>query len=153
MKERSKRKQRGAVAVEFALVSPLLFLVLFAIIEFGWTFSQILDTRHATREAARLAAVNFQPTADLGKDQTDLMIAEVCTRLEDSSTSRVELTFISATDVDAGDLAKVRVERDLEQLTGFFGPVLDSILPSSEVEFRLERRATWAESVGKQACP
>ena len=145
-------RQKGAALVEFALVSPMLFLVLFAIVEFGWTFSQILDTRHGTREAARLAAVNYQPSVDEGSLQTDLIVDEICRRLEDPTSSRVLLQLDSA-DRSTGSLATVRVERDLEQLTGFFGVWLDDLEPSSEIEFRLERTVTWDDTVGEQACP
>ncbi len=44
--------------VEAAIVAPLLFLVLFAIIDFGWAFAQNLDVKSAGREGARVAAVN-----------------------------------------------------------------------------------------------
>lgn len=149
---RTRGRQRGAALVEFALISPLLFLVLFAIIEFGWTFSQILDTRHGVREAARLAAVDYQPTLDEGVDQTNILVAEVCRRLEDPATSRVQLTFATA-DTSAGAVATVRVERDLEQLTGFFDNLLSGYEPASQIDFRLERDVSWVATVGEQPCP
>ncbi|MFT7598281.1 MAG: Flp pilus assembly protein TadG [Acidimicrobiales bacterium] len=147
-----RAKERGAALVEFALISPFLFLILFGIIDFGWMFTQVIDTRHGTREAARLAAVNYQPTADVGLTQTDLIVAEVCARLEDPTVSRVTLT-VDGTDRSTGGTATVRVERDLEQLTGFFAPMLDGNTPSSEVKFRLERTITWDDTSGQQACP
>lgn len=136
--------------VEFALVVPLLFGVLFTILEAGWAFGQVLDMQHVAREGARLAAVNYQPTNDLGADQTDEIVAEICQRLESPDTGRVSLSF--ATDGAPGALATIRVERDLDQLTGFF-PFLNSYEPSSEVEFRLERPATWVQTTGTQVCP
>lgn len=146
------RRQRGAALVEFALISPLLFLVLFAIVEFGWTFNQILDTRHGAREAARLAAVDYQPTVDEGFDQTNLIVAEICSRLEDPDSSRVQLSFTTG-DTSAGSVATVRVERDLEQLTGFFDNLLSGYEPSSQINFRLERDVSWIATAGEQACP
>lgn len=53
----AKRYQRGTTTVEFAMVGSVLFIVLFALIEFGrvmFTWN-VLD--EATRRAARLAAV------------------------------------------------------------------------------------------------
>jgi hypothetical protein len=48
--------ERGAAAVEFALVMPLLFALLFGIIDYGVYFADALSIRQATGEAARLAA-------------------------------------------------------------------------------------------------
>ncbi len=136
--------------VEFALVVPLLFGVLFTILEAGWAFGQILDMQHVAREGARLAAVNYQPTSNDGDVQTGELIAEICKRLETPDAGRVSLTF--ATDGSPGALATIRVERDLDQLTGFFS-FLNNYEPASEVEFRLERPATWNQTTGTQVCP
>ena len=63
--------------VEFAIIVPVLALLLFGVIEFGWAFSQNLDVRHGAREGSRLAAVNYG-TATAIRD-------EVCTRMSKSS--------------------------------------------------------------------
>jgi uncharacterized membrane protein YgcG len=49
---------RGAVAVEFALIVPLLLLLVFGIINFGILFSQQLTLNNAVREGDRRAVVN-----------------------------------------------------------------------------------------------
>jgi Flp pilus assembly pilin Flp len=51
------RREDGASAVEMALLAPLLFMVLFAILEFGLAFLQVQSIRTAVREGARQAAV------------------------------------------------------------------------------------------------
>lgn len=151
---RGARDSDGGVAlIEFALIAPLLLAILFGIIEFGWAFYQVLDTRHSAREGARLAAVNYTTGGVDGDAQRDLLVAETCARLENPQLSRVELSFASAGSDKAGDLAVVRVERDLEQLTSFFSGILDGRTPSSEVTFRLERDASWTATAGVQACP
>jgi Flp pilus assembly protein TadG len=50
--------ERGAAAVEFALIAPLLFMLLFGIFEFGLVWSQKNVYVGAAREGARYAAVN-----------------------------------------------------------------------------------------------
>jgi hypothetical protein len=51
-----KRTDRGATIVEAAIVFPLLFLVLFAVVEFGLAFKDWLTVSHAAREGARAGA-------------------------------------------------------------------------------------------------
>ena len=54
------RRDDGATAVEFALVVPILLLLVFGIIEYGLWFSDSLSTRQGVREAARQGVVaNF----------------------------------------------------------------------------------------------
>lgn len=54
---RHLRQQRGAALVEFALVSVLLFLILFGIIEVGLLLGSQAQVGAAAREAARAAAI------------------------------------------------------------------------------------------------
>jgi len=56
-KERGTRSERGAAAVEFAIVAPLLFMLVFAVIQFGLAFLQVQTIRGAVREGGRAAAV------------------------------------------------------------------------------------------------
>ena len=56
------RSQRGAVAVEFALIFPVLVLLVFGIIEFGGGFHAWDATQNAAREGARLGAVDPSPS-------------------------------------------------------------------------------------------
>jgi Flp pilus assembly protein TadG len=53
----ANRDQRGAVAVEFALVLPLLMVLVFGVIDFGRAFNAQETLTQAAREGSRLAAV------------------------------------------------------------------------------------------------
>jgi Flp pilus assembly protein TadG len=52
--------ERGASAVEFAIILPLLVIMVFGIIEFGLLFYDKAVVTNASREAAR-AGIVFQP--------------------------------------------------------------------------------------------
>ena len=54
---RDLRGQKGAAAVEFAIIAPLLFMIVFAILGFGIAFMQLQTIRGAVREGARISAV------------------------------------------------------------------------------------------------
>ncbi len=51
------RDQRGSTMVEFALVAPVLILLVMGIMEFGRLFQVWLVVTHAAREGGRYAAV------------------------------------------------------------------------------------------------
>ncbi|GIM67677.1 hypothetical protein Pve01_89490 [Planomonospora venezuelensis] len=52
------RTDRGAAAVEFALIVPILFVLLFGIIDYGAVFSDSVSMRQGVREAARAGVVS-----------------------------------------------------------------------------------------------
>ncbi|MEA2508083.1 MAG: hypothetical protein QOG21_165 [Actinomycetota bacterium] len=63
MRIHNPRSERGAAAVEFALVMPLLFLLVFGIIEFGFIFNKELSVTHSAREGVRVYALNGSASA------------------------------------------------------------------------------------------
>jgi Flp pilus assembly protein TadG len=61
-----QRDQDGAAAVEFALLLPLLVLLLFGLIQFGIAFNTKIQATNAAREGARMAVVGIDNWADVG---------------------------------------------------------------------------------------
>lgn len=53
-----RERQSGAAMIEFALVLPLLLVLLMGIIDFGLYFYNDLQLTHVARDAARYASVN-----------------------------------------------------------------------------------------------
>ena len=53
--------ENGAALVEFALVLPILVLLLFSMLDFGKAFNYWIDETHLANEGARWAAVNKNP--------------------------------------------------------------------------------------------
>lgn len=131
---RSKREagegDRGAALVEFAIVAPLLFLLIFAMIDFGWLFFQNLDNRHAARETARLAAVAYG-------SGTASIVSEACTRDEGNQVDIV----IDFQGSSVGSEVLVTVQQPFSTLAGF----TDNFIPVTELEstvsIRLEQPA------------
>jgi Flp pilus assembly protein TadG len=61
MLRRDIRGERGTALVEFALVIPVLLLVLFGTLDFAKAFNYWIDETHLAAEGARWAVVNSNP--------------------------------------------------------------------------------------------
>lgn len=59
----SPADERGVALVEFALVLPLILLLLFGMIDFGKAFNYWNDETHLANQAVRYAVVNRTPVA------------------------------------------------------------------------------------------
>lgn len=105
------RSEEGAVAVEFALVVPLLLMILFVIVEFGYAFNAQISVTHAAREAARTMAIT--------KDWTDAQNAALASS---PSLSPAKLDFPEEPACVAGAPVEVVLTYSLSGLT--------SLLPS-----------------------
>lgn len=53
------KNEKGASAVEFALILPILIMLVFGIFQFGIAYNNYITITHAAREGARLAAVDL----------------------------------------------------------------------------------------------
>lgn len=153
--------EKGVALVEFAIVAPFLFLILFGIIEFGWAFFQNLDVRQGARETARLAAVNYPDTSTTctpggsGSCNDTLrttLLTEACKHMSKPKGVEVRAFRTSgpqepSTNYEIGDTITVQVRKDLQQITKFLSPFLNNIKLSSNVDIRIEQPARWT-SVG-----
>lgn len=67
-----RRKRQGAAAVEFAIVAPVFFLMVFGMIEFGRAIMVQQVLTNASREGARVAVLDSTtPTASLVANTVD----------------------------------------------------------------------------------
>jgi Flp pilus assembly protein TadG len=110
----SRNSERGAVAVEFALLVPILVMILLGIMEFGRAYNAQVTLTNAARESARSMAIN--------NSQTDARTAakNAATQLTPSLLDG-NITF-SATDCTAGSQMTVTVSYSLSTMTGIAGP-------------------------------
>ncbi len=148
-RRRQRPPERGAALVEFAIVAPLLVLLLLGMVEFGWLFGQYNDVRHGAREGGRYASVNggITPPADA------LTIRDyVCATMDGLSggMTRIDI-WLDDSDTngsgsrDAGDTGTVTVRALVGSLSN--APLISGFLPDdlvSSVEFRLEQDPAWA---------
>ena len=63
--QRLVRSERGAELIEFALVLPVLLLVVLGIVDFGFLFQRMEVVTNAAREGARMAVLPGYSQADV----------------------------------------------------------------------------------------
>ena len=67
------RKEKGQSLVEFAVILPVLLIIVFGIIDFGWLFYNQAALNNSCREGARFAVVNTGKTDRLTLIQTKVL--------------------------------------------------------------------------------
>lgn len=114
--------ERGAAAVEFALVLPILLALLLGIVEFGRAYNVQISLTHAARETARTMAV--------GNVWTDAV---------SRGTTAAPTIDLVATDFAAapatctpGQQISITVTHELETLTG----ITDGLTLTGEAAMR-----------------
>jgi Flp pilus assembly protein TadG len=85
-----KRDEHGQALVEFALVAPLLFLILFGIVQFGIAFMHSVALTDAVRAGARKAAVSRSAA-----DPTQATKSAVLGAANDLDPSKVSINVTS----------------------------------------------------------
>jgi len=115
---RNRRKRRGAAAVEFALTAPVLFLLVFGMIEVGRALMVQHLLTNAARDGARAAILDGAAASDVQ--------SQVTSYLSGSSVSGSTVT-VSPDPLDLaeiGDPVSVNVEVPFDSVnwlpSGFF---------------------------------
>ncbi|HXI96694.1 MAG TPA: TadE/TadG family type IV pilus assembly protein [Candidatus Acidoferrum sp.] len=73
------RDERGQALTEFALVLPLLLLLMLGLIDFGKAINYWIDETHLANEGARWAAVNNNPGSGSGLTLQQYILGQVDT--------------------------------------------------------------------------
>lgn len=116
MTRRPDRSPRGAAAVEFAIVLPLLLLVVLGTIDWGHYFFVRETVVHAAREGARagtLVPPGGDPTADAR--------AVAAAFLTSASLDATRATIVSG---EGTGSVFVDIHYPAGSLTGFLGPLV-----------------------------
>jgi len=129
MLRRFGRDQKGQSVVEFALVVPILLLLVLGIMEFGRAYSANLALQNAVREGARLAVTGA----------TDTQIVQ---RVKDSAptldSSRLTVTVSPATRRQ-GDNVAVVATYQFKYITPFIQDITGSLKTfKQKVTMRME---------------
>lgn len=109
-----KASERGAVAVEFAILAPVLIMILLGIMEFGRAYNAQISLTNAAREGVRVMAVsNNQASARTAAKNAAVSL--------NPGLADANIAF-SAANCVANAQMTVTVTYTLSTLTGIAGP-------------------------------
>lgn len=91
--------ERGASAVEFALLLPLLMIILFGIIEFGMALYRQAILTNASREGARLGIVQSVPAITNAQINARIDTYLTAAGIAPGSVTRAILLIVSVTGI------------------------------------------------------
>ena len=132
-----KSREEGVAAVEFALILPVLALLLFGVIEFGRVWSQYQVFQGAAREGARCAAVQATEFSDC---EIQPAIDQAAEPYDTDSAAAVQIGGAPApagcTDGDQGEDVTVSWEQSLNINIPFWNDV--TVTPTIKAVFRCE---------------
>ena len=83
----SRASERGAVAVEFAILAPVLVMLLLGIMEFGRAYNAQISLTNAAREGVRVMAItnNQAQRQDRGQERRSALSPALRTRTSPSA--------------------------------------------------------------------
>jgi Flp pilus assembly protein TadG len=111
------RDDRGAAAVEFALVViPLLMLVM-GIIDFGRVLNQDISLNAAARQAARVMAIKNDATA--ARNTARAASTDLTPTLTDAQIT------VSPSTCTSGSTVTVTITYPMSSLTGLYAPLMN----------------------------
>lgn len=125
------KRRIGAVIVEFALVVPFLFLIVFGIIDFSRAYAQLNNINSSLREGARFGAAQKNPSVDEIK-------AEVW-RFSNTWANPLDTTRVNVTLGDSIIVFVTNYPITLPTLGGFINLTGNQIQATRRVSYRWER--------------
>jgi Flp pilus assembly protein TadG len=109
--------RRGATAVEFALIAPVLFAVLFGIIDFGRAMMSLDLLAHAARGGARVGVLANKSTDDIKAAANAALDAGGIDHTNASIAVTVNGNGVDASTAVTGDQVQVTVSVPFSKLT------------------------------------
>jgi Flp pilus assembly protein TadG len=108
MSSRARSRERGVAAIEFALLLPLLMLILFSIFEFSRGYNARVSVTHAAREGVRAAA--------LGEDH----VAAAQGAAGSLNAAQMNISIVGGPPCTLGDPVSVTVSYPVQYTIPFF---------------------------------
>jgi Flp pilus assembly protein TadG len=139
-----RRAATGQGLVEFALIFPVLVLLIMGIVDFGRAIYAFNSVSNAAREGARVGIVN-QGTGAGGAYLAAIEAASQATALGLSATdaNEVLVTFPNpsgnCSTISAGCPISVRVQYEFSPITPIIGRILGPLIVGSTTELPVER--------------
>jgi Flp pilus assembly protein TadG len=134
------RNQKGASAVEFAIIAPVFISLLFAVVEFGLIIYTKGMLANATREGARYGVVFGTPKRTVAEIKT--VVQNFLNQVNLTSTAAVSVTYPDGNN-NSGSRLRVDVNYTYHyfvlpsNITKFIGKMSDLNLTAS-AEMRME---------------
>jgi Flp pilus assembly protein TadG len=121
---KSFREEHGAVAVEFALILPVLLLLLLGIAEFGRAYNAQISLTHAARESVRALAITNDASAAVtrARDAAPSLLPALSAGNVAVSFADSAAPHASRSSCGAGRDAIITISYPLQSLTGIAGP-------------------------------
>ncbi len=111
--------EKGQSAVEFALILPILIILLCGIIDFGWLYNCDIAAKNAAREAARYTAIHlYDSSTDDDLEKAKSIVKANAPQLPPLDT-RVTLTCVDLDNDGFKETVKIDVSAPVPLVTGF----------------------------------
>lgn len=112
----TRRSERGAAAVEFALIIPVFLLLVFGAIEFARLYNEQISLTNAARSAARVMAIS--------NDQLEAADAAVAAAPSLNPPLDPGNVGFAPTTCTPGAMMEVTINYEASLLTGIFGATI-----------------------------
>ena len=110
----SNDSERGAAAVEFAILLPLLLMLVLGTIEFGRAYNAQITLTNAARDGVRVMAIGNDPAG--AKTAAQNAAASVSTTIPSSDIT------LSTNTCSTGAQVTLTIKYNLATITGIAGP-------------------------------
>jgi Flp pilus assembly protein TadG len=140
------RKRRGAAAVEFAIVAPLFFLLVFGMLEFGRMVMVQQILTNASREGARKAVLDGSTATDVYNTVTTYMSDANIT----VTTGNITINPTNPASAAYGDPVTVTVSVPFSQVSWLPASVLLDFLPTGQTDITLTARTVMRRETVQQ---
>lgn len=166
------RRERGVALVEFAIVAPLLFFLLFGLVDFGVNLSNEISVRQGVREGARQGSVasfgntascgatfttpgstNMQKLICLTKSRTDMTASEVSVAIRFDPNSSSYPAAAASASPPVGNGIIVCAVTPMTSPSKLLTPFVGGKYIKSKTTMRIEKGSGVAESITNEADP